>query len=237
MYKYLPITGNLQEMMIMLKSLPAFSLIFDKKSNLIEINEPALKLLKLNSIEDFNNRKDEMFPKSDYVRTIIQELKRGKTVRYEKTQIKYADNSIGVIELCACMINGHQDLYLFQLFEIFPAVIWNLGSFTSSNATSQKTIENIPTLVKSWATNSKESLIWEENKEIKESEVSLIENGSIHVQKTKCRRLTKLETLVNELIVHDMSISEIANITNKTNLGIRIIMRRIEEKQKNIEKI
>ncbi|ADQ78577.1 hypothetical protein Palpr_0417 [Paludibacter propionicigenes WB4] len=231
MYKYLSLTGNLQEMMIMLKSLPAFTLIFDRKSNLVDINEPALKLLKLRSIEDFNNRKGEMFPKSDYIKTIIQDLKQGKTVRYEKTQIKYADNSIGVIELCACMINGQKDLYLFQLFEIFPAVTWNLGSF-SYNPKSQKTIENIPSQSNDWAPNLERI----ENKEMKEIEVSLVENDSIQ-EKIRYRRLTKLETLVNELVVRDMSISQIANLTNKTNLGIRTIMRRIEEKQKNIKKI
>jgi len=229
MYKYLSLTGNLQEMMIMLKSLPAFSLIFDRKCNLVEINEPALKLLKIRSIEDFNNRKGEMFPKSDYIKTIIQDLKQGKTVRYEKTQIKYTDNSIGVIELCACMINGQKDLYLFQLFEIFPAVTWNLGSFIPNNPNSQKTIENISSQSNNWATN--------ENKEIKEFELSLVENDSIQEQKIRYRRLTKLETLVNELVVRDMSISQIANLTNKTNLGIRTIIRRIEEKQKNIKKI
>jgi len=43
--------------------------------------------------------------------------------------------------------------------------------------------------------------------------------------------------LVSKLASLDMPISEIATITNKTNLAIRIIIRRVAEKQRlNIQK-
>jgi len=57
-----------------------------------------------------------------------------------------------------------------------------------------------------------------------------VDSGSM--QLTKYRKLTKLEELVNKLVSLNMSVSEIATVTNKTNLSIRIIIRRVSEKQK-----
>ena len=241
MYKYLSIAENLQEMMVMLKSLPAYTLVFDKKNNLVEINEPALKFLKLSNIQEFNARKDEVFPTRDYIKTIIRELKQGKTVRHARTRLKYVDdNSEVVVELCACMINGRKDLFLFQLFEISPSVGWDLGSFTSYINKSGNLEDDFSRLPKSvnWVTNSKNILVeYEKNKE-KESRLKrLTESSSKEFGRPKYRKLTKLEMLVSKLASLDMPISEIATITNKTNLAIRIIIRRVAEKQRlNIQK-
>jgi hypothetical protein len=240
MYKYLSIAENLQEMMVMLKSLPAYTLVFDKRNNLVEINEPALKFLKLSNTQEYNSRKDEVFPTRDYIKTIIRELKQGKTVRYARTLLKRVDDSEAVVELCACMINGRKDFFLFQLFEISPSVGRNLGSFTSYTEMSGNQEGNSSQLPESvnWVTNSKNILVeYEKNKE-KESRLKrLTESSSKEFGRTKYRKLTKLETLVSKLASLDMPISEIATITNKTNLAIRIIIRRVAEKQRlNIQK-
>jgi hypothetical protein len=241
MYKYLSLTENLQEMMVMLKSLPAYTLVFDKKNNLVEINESALKFLKLSNIEEFNVRKDEVFPTHDYIKTIIRELKQGKIVRHARTLLKYVDDSQVVVELCACMINGSsKDLFLFQLFEISPSVGWNLGSFTSFALRSDNPEDTSSESSKSvkWISNSKNVLVESKKNIEKESQWKRsIESSSQGVRRTKYRKLTKLEMLVSELMSLDMPISEIATITNKTSLAIRIIIRRISEKQRlNIQK-
>jgi len=59
MYKYLSITENLQEMMVMLKSLPAYTLVFDKKGNLVDLNRPAQQLLKISNVQEFNAGQNE----------------------------------------------------------------------------------------------------------------------------------------------------------------------------------
>jgi len=66
-------------MMVMLKSLPAYTLVFDKRSNLVEMNQPAQQLFRIKNVQEFNDRKDELFPNRDYIKMIIWELKQGKT--------------------------------------------------------------------------------------------------------------------------------------------------------------
>jgi len=162
MYKYLPITSNLQEMMVMLKSLPACTLVFDKHSNLVDINQPALRLFKTDNIQVFNERLNEIFPTHEYIKTIIQELKHGKTVRYARTIIKNADKSLAAVELCACMINGGSDLFLFQLFEMFPFKAENSGSFASYNKESEHSTKSSHPVV--WVTNSNNILVMQKRK-------------------------------------------------------------------------
>jgi hypothetical protein len=232
MYKYFSITESFEEMMVMLKSLPAYTLVFDRKSDLVEINEPALKLLKLETVQAFNDKKDEIFSTHDYIKTIIGELRHGNTVRRAKTVLKYVDGSYTVVELCACMINGRQDLYIFQLFEIdFPADV-NLGSFMSYLMEDRNLAENLPHTVK-WVTNAENVLVSSKKKHREKRRTKhQVENISKRSEKTQYRKLTKLETLINDLRIRNLSIPQIATMTNKTTLSIRTMLRRIEEKQK-----
>lgn len=131
MYKYLPIAQNVQEMMIMLKSLPAYTLLFDYRSNLVDMNESAKHLFRVECVQEFNERKEQIFSTPDYIKTIVLELKRGKTVRNARTLFIHADNSISIVELCACMISGKPDYYLFQLFELSPITNSSIGSYKS----------------------------------------------------------------------------------------------------------
>jgi len=230
MYKYLPIAENLQEMMVMLKSLPAYSLVFDIKGNLVEMNQPAQKLFRIKSVQEFNERKCEIFPTQDYIKTIILELKKGKTVRYAKTKLRYTDNNVAVVELCACMINGNLDLFLFQLFEISISNNYDLGSFTSFANSSNPRRD---TALTNWVTNPKNVLVAHRLNKQKESLVkSAIDNNSMEFGKNKYRSLTRTEIIVHNLMVFNMSVSQIARTTNKTTIYIRTLIRRIEEKQK-----
>ena len=194
MYKYLSIAEKSQEMMVMLKSLPAYTLVFDKRSNLVEMNEPAQKLFRIKNVQEFNDRKSEIFPTQDYVKTIILELKKGKTVRYAKTQLRYTDNNVAVVELCACMINGQRDLFLFQLFEISLSNNSDLGSFTSfmDNSNSKKDVA-----LTNWVTNPKNALVAHRlNKQEERLGKRAIDTNSLELAKNKYRNLTKTEITV-----------------------------------------
>lgn len=194
MYKYLSIAEKSQEMMVMLKSLPAYTLVFDKRSNLVEMNEPAQKLFRIKNVQEFNDRKSEIFPTQDYVKTIILELKKGKTVRYAKTQLRYTDNNVAVVELCACMINGQRDLFLFQLFEISLSNNSDLGSFTSfmDNSNSRKDVA-----LTNWVTNPKNALVAHRlNKQDERLGKRAIDTNSLELAKNKYRNLSKTEIIV-----------------------------------------
>jgi len=231
MYKYLSITENLKEMMLMLKSLPAYTLIFDKRSNLVDLNKPALQLLRVNNIQEFNKRRDEVFPTNDYIKTIIRELKKGNTVRHAKTLLKYANDEYTVVELCACMINGYQELFLFQLFEISLTTNSDLGSYSSYVDDSNP--EQEPFNPVNWVTSPKNILVLaKKNKPKERRSKRLIENNSIQFGKPKYRKLTKIEEAITKLAALNMSVLQIANATNKTTLAVRVIMRRVAEKEK-----
>jgi len=231
MYKYLPIAENLQEMMVMLKSLPAYTLVFDCRSNLVDMNQPAQQLFRVNNVQEFNDRRDEIFPTQDYIKTIIRELKRGKTVRNAKTLLRYVDSSQVIVELCACMINGQHDFFLFQLFEISLLNNFNLGSFTSYVDNNIKKEEDTETT--NWITNSKNILVSTKKNKTKERlRKRVIEYDSLKMGESKYRKLTKIETIVSNLMALNLSVSQIANATNKTNVYIHTIVRRLEEKQK-----
>lgn len=231
MYKYLSIGENLKEMMLMLKSLPAYTLVFDKRGNLVDLNRPALQLLRINNIQEFNAKRNEVFPTGDYIKSIIRELKKGNTVRYAKTLLKYANGGHVVVELCACMVNGKQELFVFQLFEISLSTNSNLGSFTSY--VDGNDTEDIASQSVNWVPSSKNTFVLTNKNKPKERRSKLLmENNSVQFEKVKYRKLTKIEETVTKLAALNMSVLQIANATNKTTLAIRIIMRRVAEKEK-----
>lgn len=232
MYKYLPISENLQEMMVMLKSLPAHTLVFDAKSNLVDLNQPALNLLRIDNLDEFNSRQNEIFPTQDYIKIIIRELKKGNTVRHAKTVLRYPDNTQVIVELCGCMVNGCRDLFLFQLFEITLSTNADLGSFISYNDNVSNPEAVIPQSV-IWATNPQNAHISAQKRKPGERRSNrLAESCTIQLKSSKYRKLTKIEATIAKFAAINMSVSEIATITGKSNLSVRVIMRRVQEKQK-----
>lgn len=118
MYKYLSIGKNLQEIMIMLKSLPACSFVLNKKMEQVDINQSALNLLKIDDINDFQDGGSDLFFDALLLKATVLEMKKGKTVKSAKTMLKCSDGDLVLAELCACMVNGVSDLFLFQFFEV-----------------------------------------------------------------------------------------------------------------------
>ena len=232
MYKYLQITENLQEMMVMIKSLPAYTLVFDAKSNLVDMNQSAKQLLRINSVQEFNSKQDKMFLTHDYIKIIIRELKKGKTIRYARTVLKYADDSLAIVELCACMINGCRDLFLFQLFEMSLSTNSSLVPFIPDMSDDS----NLETIVCYQPNRSQKSesafVVHERNKTKERRSQRSIGCESTRLEKARYRKLTKIETVVCKLMSLNLSIPEIAIATNKTNIAVRVIIRRVEEKQK-----
>jgi len=220
-------------MMVMLTSLPAYTLVFDKRCNLVGLNKPALQLLKINNVEEFNERKDEVFPTHDYIKTIIYELKKGKTVRYAKTLLKYADDSqVAAVELCACMINGGPDLFLFQLFEISLSTNSGLGTF--SYYTESVNTDHAVSPVDDSPENAKRvcQLPTENEQKGCWTNKPLVKVRQSKLRTAKHRKLSELEMIVSELVALNLSVPQIASVTNKKDMAIRAILRRVVEKQR-----
>lgn len=231
MYKYLPIADNLQEMMVMLKSLPAYTLVFDIRSNLVDMNQPAQQLFRVNNVQEFNKKRGDIFQTRDYIKMIIYELKKGNTIRDAKTLIKHDDESYTIIESCACMINGHKDLFLFQLFEISVSTSSDLGSFTSYSNNDTQDIDN--NQINDSIKNTKDVImLYKRSKMQDRLNKRRLENSPVLLEKFKHRELTEIESTVSSLLALNMSIQQIANLTNKKNATIRSIIRRVLEKRK-----
>ena len=60
MYINLRISSEVSEKMVILKSLPICSVIFDKKGCLIDINSLVLKLLNVRSVDDLKGKEKKI---------------------------------------------------------------------------------------------------------------------------------------------------------------------------------
>jgi len=219
-------------MMIMVKSLPAHTLVFDTRSNLVDMNQSAKNLFKVDSVRDFNNKQDEVFLTPDYIKIIIRELKQGKMIRYARTILKYADDTLAIVELCACMINGYRDLFLFQLFEVSVSSSSGFVPFIS-DMSDNANLETTACHRLNRSQNSESAFVAPERSKIKERRSQRsIGCESTRLEKARYRKLTKIEIVVCKLMNLNFSIPDIAIATNKTNIAIRVIIRRLEEKQK-----
>lgn len=231
MYKYLPIAENLNEMMVMLKSLPAYTLVFDLKCNLVDMNQPAMQLFRVNNVQEFNANRDDIFPTPDYIRMIICELKKGTVIRNAKTLLKFGYNSYSVIELCACMINGSKDLFLFQLFEISLSTTSDLGSFTSYNGNDSIQSFNVK-LMDNSVTNAKDVFVLQKSTKTHERlNKRHLEDNPMLLERFKSRELTRLESTVSRLLTLNFSVDQISNLINIKSKSVQSIILRISEKK------
>lgn len=231
MYKYLPISENIQEMMVMLKSLPACTLVVDAMGRLMDINIPALNIFKITSIHELDGSVLRLFPSTNYLNTVIRELKRGNTVRDARILMRRKDGSEAAIEFSACMISGYRNLFLFQFFEISllsNCDLWGLKSFTpKENSTGVEVTVPIH-----WAVNAKNKLMANKISDKKRMVTKGYVGIELNTCKAKFRGLTPLESVVSKFTAISMSVHEIASATNRKESTIRTIIRRIQEKQR-----
>ena len=118
MYKYLPITFNVQELMVMMKSLPVCTTIFDKNGRLIDFNQPSKNFLNIKMLGDFRTKRLTALNDYNYLLSIIHELKTGRIFKNKLYQVKYPDSNSVVVCFSACMLNGLSDIFMFQFFEL-----------------------------------------------------------------------------------------------------------------------
>ena len=220
----------------MLKSLPACSFVLNKKMELVDINQPALKLLKIDDINDFQYGGSDLFFDALLLKATVLEMKKGKTVKSVKTMLKCPDGDLILAELCACMVNGVSNLFLFQFFEV-PLLHTEDLLRLNSNAipTYIEPVESQQRALSKKSKNNSHQI----SRLIEHPELESVENGqsqwgknATQLIRRKRRELSTLEMTVSNLVDLDLSLKEISNMTNKSVGCLRSIIRRIVEKQK-----
>jgi len=119
MYNFLTLLDDYHETINILNSLSTCCVVFNQKTNTIEINKPASDLLKIKNAEDYACQKRilELNPK---IYKIIEKLKSGKLVSDKKIEFKCSDNSFVNVNLNASLFCNLNDVYIFQFSEIKP---------------------------------------------------------------------------------------------------------------------
>jgi len=210
MYKQISITSNVQEMMILMKSLPVCTAIYDKDARLIDINQSALNYLKIKAIDDYKTKRLKVLNDCNYLLSIIQELKTGRIIRNKIYQVKSPDSNVSVINFSASMLNGKSDLFLFQFFELTAS--WNDVLSKQENFKELQNINRIQENKK----NLEVQKLFVDKKMKKYMFQNYLDEDEIVKLSKKYPILSYKELIVCGLIVLKMSTNEMAILTGRS---------------------
>jgi len=213
MFKYLPITTSLQEMMIMLNSLPTCSIVLDLECRIVEINKPALDFLSIESKNDYRIKRISLLNDLNYIKKIQKKLITGHVIRDQNFLVNCANGQSRLISFNACAIEGVSKMFIFQFFDL--AILPNsyaefLMTKNSMNETGNKLLD--------------------ESDEEKKQQYYLSKHIILFVRKYS--KLTYNEVVICTLIAADMSVTEISKKTNKLTSNIHGSIHRIMNKFK-----
>jgi len=226
MYKYLPITSNMQEMMIMLKSLPVCTTIFDKDARLIDINQSAKNYLKIKAIDDYRTKRLKVLNDCNYLLSIIHELKTGRIITNKIYQVKYPDSNLSVISFSACMLNGINDVFLFQFFDLTAS--WDEVKPKHKN-TGLKALQKI-NMIQENKNKQEIHKLFGDLAMKQQMFQNYLNEDKIDMLSRKYPLLTYTELIVCGLIALRMSTHEIALLTGKSMNSIYVFKYRIFKK-------
>jgi DNA-binding CsgD family transcriptional regulator len=226
MYKYINITSNMQEMMVMLKSLPACTTIFDKDARLIDLNQSAINYLKIKAIDDFKTKRLRVLNDCNYLLSIIQELKTGRIITNKIYQVKSPDSNLSVISFSACMINGKSDLFLFQFFELTAS--WD-EVMPKRKQKGSKVLQQISKIQENKHKLAIHKLFGDQAMK-QQMFQNYLDEDKIEELSQKYPLLTYTELIVCGLIALKMSTDEIAMLTGRSINSIYVIKYRIFKK-------
>jgi DNA-binding CsgD family transcriptional regulator len=221
MYKQLPITSNISEMLVSVKSLPICTIVFDVKADLVDMNKLASDFLKIDNLDDYLNKKSAI--EIDYLKLskIITKLKKGLSVFDEIISISSVDGKSMEIVFNACMLCGSQRVFLFQFFDVVAPM----------TAASRISI------------NSRDS--WKKNKRLildspTKCRLSLENEKGFSIDTIQQDLLTKLliahpiltetDAVICALILKDKTLKEIGKILNITRNNIYGSLKQIMQK-------
>jgi DNA-binding CsgD family transcriptional regulator len=224
MYKYLPISTQIQEMMVMFKSLPTNTVVVNKYGKLVDVNLPALRFLKAKSIDDFILKKWGALNRTLPLMKIIHQLKRGIIIQNKNVLINSPDFTS--INLCfsSTMLSGSEDIFIFQFFEIFK---FDMSDQEYLSDSACEAIRNL-SIIKE-CKHSINNLLMDNTVRTHEHQYS-VDEKMIQLFSEKYRRLTPYQEIICALLASGMAISDIAKVTNKMVSSVDGTVRRITAK-------
>ena len=227
MFKYLPITSTLQEMMIMVNSLPTCTIVFDKNCNVIEINQLALNFLNLKTKGDFKVKRIGVLNDVNYIKGILRELATGKEIRDKSHFIHCVGGQSKVVNFSGCMIAGSSKMFIFQFYEvaIFPNLFYEI-----QNSPTERISPNTRLINKDKGSRSVKMLFDKRGRGFNTAYRCYLQESAILFFARKYSGLTQDEVLICTLIAFNMPATEISVMLNKLNSNIRASIYRIMAK-------
>jgi hypothetical protein len=223
MYKYLSIATNVQEMMVMVRSLPVCTIVLDRYARIVEMNQAALNFFKINSKNDYKINKWIVLNDTKYLKHTIKELKTGKQVKDKIKLIRCPDFGFKNLNISASMLEGAKQVFIFQFIEL------SVSAQEDSNRTSEFDFDNIEKITLSKDYGVRELLTYQElelamvHPYINDDKAKLL---SKYIS-TKYPDLSISEICICILIALRMSTREIAVITKRKPSYISYIVYRL----------
>jgi len=117
MYNYFTLFDELQEILQMLRSRSTCCIVFNKAAEVIHINKAAADFLKIEDVDDPENRKLKLVLNSQF-NTIILDSLNGITVSDAEFQLKRADDSLVNVNLKVFLYPKLKYMFIFQFSAI-----------------------------------------------------------------------------------------------------------------------
>lgn len=227
MFKYLPITSNLQEMMIMVNSLPTCTIVLDRHCKVVEINQLGLKFLNVNSKEDFKLKRTGVLNDVNHIKGVLKELATGREIRDKSHFIHCVGGQSKVVNFSACMIDGASKMFIFQFYEvaIFPNLFYEI-----QNSPAEKISPSTRLINKDKGQRSVKMLFDKGGRGLNTAYRCYLQESAILFFARKYSGLTQDEVLICTLIAFNMPATEISVMLNKLNSNIRASIYRIMAK-------
>ncbi len=226
MYKNITIVDGIDVMMIMLDSLPICSIVFDDNAKLININKLAQNLLRVKSFDTCIGNEELFFPEIDQLQEVVKLLKRGIDVDGQRMVLRCSDGAFVQVAFNACMLYGINKVFLFQFYELIPAVNLNFKFLTNVAHDEIKKIFSDHNYVSNDISNNLLPKVLVSHS----LENRLFADITNQVLQSRFPNLTTNEVVVCGLIASRLSIEEIAELTNRTPMNIRCVIYRIIRK-------
>jgi len=118
MYKYLPITSNMSEMLVAVTSLPTCTVVFDAKADLVDMNLLASNFLQIKDREAYLSKRLKIDIDYVHLQYVIAKLIKGKVVFDEPISVRRTDGSNASVKFSGNMLYGSKKIFLFQFYEM-----------------------------------------------------------------------------------------------------------------------
>ena len=119
MYNYLTILDDFHVTLSVLKFSSTCCIVFNRKTGIININDAAAALLKIESVDDHKIKKLKFELDPPFI-SIIHNLLIGKTVSIENFKIKCEDDRYVIVNLNVSFFRKFKDVFILQFEKRIP---------------------------------------------------------------------------------------------------------------------